>query len=221
MPPLNLVGDFGGGGMLLAFGVACALLEAQRSGRGQVVDAAMVDGAALLAAMFCGLLAAGQWSEERGVNILDTGAPWYDVYETQRRQVRLDRRDRGPVLSPSCSRGWSSTRPAAAARPRALAGRCASASPTTFKREDARRVVPGLRGLGRLLRAGAVAGRRRGAHPHNRARSSLHRAWRTCSSRRRRRASRAPPGAVRRRAARARPGRRGRRSPTGASTQPR
>ncbi len=62
VPPLNLVGDFGGGGMLLAFGVACALLEAARSGRGQVVDAAMVEGASLLAAMFHGFLAAGQWS---------------------------------------------------------------------------------------------------------------------------------------------------------------
>jgi len=82
VPPLNLVGDFGGGGMLLGFGVACALLEAGRSGRGQVVDAAMVDGAALLASMFHGFLKAGQWSEERGTNILDTGAPWYDVYET-------------------------------------------------------------------------------------------------------------------------------------------
>ncbi len=83
VPPLNLVGDFGGGGMLLAFGVACALLEAGRSGRGQVLDAAMVDGAALLAAMFHGFLKADRWSEERGVNMLDTGAPWYDVYETK------------------------------------------------------------------------------------------------------------------------------------------
>src|SRR5689334_11671515 len=83
VPPLNLVGDFGGGGMLLAFGVVSALLEAQHSGRGQVIDAAMVDGAALLAATFSGFLAGGQWSEERGVNILDTGAPWYDVYETK------------------------------------------------------------------------------------------------------------------------------------------
>src|SRR5437763_13247909 len=82
VPPLNLIGDFGGGGMLLAFGVTCALLEARRSGRGQVIDAAMVDGAALLAAMFSGFIAGGQWSEERGANILDTGAPWYDVYET-------------------------------------------------------------------------------------------------------------------------------------------
>jgi alpha-methylacyl-CoA racemase len=83
VPPLNLVGDFGGGGMLLAFGVACALLEAARSGRGQVVDAAMVEGASLLGAMFAGFLKAGSWSEARGENILDTGAPWYNVYETK------------------------------------------------------------------------------------------------------------------------------------------
>jgi len=83
VPPLNLVGDFGGGGMLLALGIACALLETARSGKGQVVDAAMVEGASLLAAMFSGFLAAQSWSEERGVNILDTGAPWYDVYETK------------------------------------------------------------------------------------------------------------------------------------------
>ena len=83
VPPLNLIGDFGGGGMLLAFGIACGLLEAQRSGKGQVVDAAMVDGASLLAAMFSGMLAAKRWSETRGENVLDTGAPWYDVYETR------------------------------------------------------------------------------------------------------------------------------------------
>jgi len=83
VPPLNLVGDFGGGGMLLGFGVACALLEAARSGRGQVVDAAMVEGASLLAAMFAGFLKTKSWSEVRGVNILDTGAPWYNVYETR------------------------------------------------------------------------------------------------------------------------------------------
>jgi alpha-methylacyl-CoA racemase len=83
VPPLNLVGDFGGGGMLLALGIACALLEAGRSGKGQVVDAAMVEGASLLAAMFHGFLTVNQWSETRGANILDTGAPWYDVYETR------------------------------------------------------------------------------------------------------------------------------------------
>ena len=83
VPPLNLVGDFGGGGMLLAFGIACAVIEARQSGHGQVVDAAMVDGASLLATMFSGMLAAGSWSETRGTNVLDSGAPWYDTYRTQ------------------------------------------------------------------------------------------------------------------------------------------
>jgi len=83
VPPLNLVGDFGGGGMLLAFGIACGLVEAKRSGKGQVVDAAMVDGASTLAAMFSGMMAAERWSEVRGENILDTGSPWYDTYETK------------------------------------------------------------------------------------------------------------------------------------------
>jgi alpha-methylacyl-CoA racemase len=69
--------------MLLGFGVACALLEAQRSGKGQVIDAAMVEGASLLAAMFAGFLHSKQFSEARGDNILDTGAPWYNVYETK------------------------------------------------------------------------------------------------------------------------------------------
>jgi alpha-methylacyl-CoA racemase len=83
VPPLNLVGDFGGGGMFLAFGVVCALLEAQRSGKGQVVDAAMVDGSATLMALMFGLYAQGTWKDERGVNVLDTGAPWYDTYQTK------------------------------------------------------------------------------------------------------------------------------------------
>ena len=81
LPPLNLVGDFGGGGMLLAFGVACGIVEAQRSGRGQVVDAAMVDGAASLMAMFHSMRALGVWNDERGTNLLDTGSHFYDVYE--------------------------------------------------------------------------------------------------------------------------------------------
>jgi alpha-methylacyl-CoA racemase len=79
--PLNLVGDFGGGGMLLAFGIACALVEAKTSGEGQVVDAAMVDGSALLMTFIHGLKAMGLWSTERGTNLLDSGAPFYDVYE--------------------------------------------------------------------------------------------------------------------------------------------
>jgi alpha-methylacyl-CoA racemase len=82
VPPLNLVGDFGGGGMLLAFGVVAALFEAHRSGNGQVVDAAMVDGAASLTTMLHGMWLAGAWEPARGVNLLDTGAPFYEVYET-------------------------------------------------------------------------------------------------------------------------------------------
>jgi alpha-methylacyl-CoA racemase len=78
--PLNLVGDFGGGGMLLAFGVLAAVFEAQRSGRGQVVDAAMVDGAALLMAMTYALKAQGRWNNARGDNLLDGGAPFYTTY---------------------------------------------------------------------------------------------------------------------------------------------
>ncbi|HVC14730.1 MAG TPA: CaiB/BaiF CoA-transferase family protein [Acidimicrobiales bacterium] len=81
VPPLNLVGDFGGGGMLLAFGVVTALLETQRSGTGQVVDAAMVDGAASLTTMLHGMWLSGTWQPARGVNLLDTGAPFYEVYE--------------------------------------------------------------------------------------------------------------------------------------------
>jgi alpha-methylacyl-CoA racemase len=82
VPPLNLVGDFGGGGMLLAYGVVCGLLSAQRTGEGQVVDAAMVDGAAVLMTMFHAFRAMGIWADERGTNLLDTGAHFYDVYET-------------------------------------------------------------------------------------------------------------------------------------------
>ena len=81
VPPLNLVGDFGGGGMFLALGVLAALLEARTSNQGQVVDAAMVDGAAVLTTMFHAFRHIGMWSEERGTNLLDTGAHFYDVYQ--------------------------------------------------------------------------------------------------------------------------------------------
>jgi alpha-methylacyl-CoA racemase len=80
--PVNLLGDFGGGGMLLALGVLAALIERARSGLGQVVDAAMVDGSALLTSFLYGLRAAGVWQDARGVNLLDGGAPFYDTYET-------------------------------------------------------------------------------------------------------------------------------------------
>ncbi len=80
--PLNLLGDYGGGGMLLAFGVVCGLLEARASGSGQVIDAAMVDGAALLTTVFHGLRAGGLWQDQPGTNVLDSGAHFYEVYET-------------------------------------------------------------------------------------------------------------------------------------------
>ena len=82
VPPLNLIGDFGGGGMLLVIGVLAALLERERSGVGQVIDVAMVDGSALLASFLYGLLAAGGWQAGRGMNVLDSGAPFYDTYTT-------------------------------------------------------------------------------------------------------------------------------------------
>jgi len=81
-PPLNLVADFGGGGMLLTVGILAALFEAKRSGRGQVVDAAMVDGAATLGAMIFGMIGSGAWRAEREANVVDGGAPFYGVYET-------------------------------------------------------------------------------------------------------------------------------------------
>jgi alpha-methylacyl-CoA racemase len=80
--PLNLLGDYAGGGMMLAFGIVCAMLEAKGSGRGQVVDAAMVDGASLLMTLFHGRRLMGMWSDERGTNYVDSGAPFYNVYET-------------------------------------------------------------------------------------------------------------------------------------------
>ena len=114
--PVNLLGDFGGGGMLLAFGVVCGLLEASRSGQGQVIDAAMVDGAALLAAMIHGFRAVGIWGE-RGTNLLDTGAWWYEVYETADGGHVCVRVGRAAVLRRSAAdhrargrRGWAAGR---------------------------------------------------------------------------------------------------------------
>ncbi len=81
-PPINLVGDFAGGGMFMALGIVCGVLEARTSGKGQVLDVAMVDGTATLMSMIWGIKAMGAWSEDQGVNVLDTGAPFYDTYET-------------------------------------------------------------------------------------------------------------------------------------------
>jgi alpha-methylacyl-CoA racemase len=81
-PPLNLIGDYGGGGMFLAFGIVCGILEARTSGQGQVIDVAMIDGAAYLMGTIWGMRGVGAFGEQRGTNLLDTGAPFYDVYET-------------------------------------------------------------------------------------------------------------------------------------------
>src|ERR1700729_3198812 len=81
VPPLNLVGDFGGGSMFLLLGILSALFERQTSGKGQVVDAAMIDGSSVLVQMMWGMRALGLWTDERGTNMLDTGAPYYDPYE--------------------------------------------------------------------------------------------------------------------------------------------
>src|ERR1700732_398536 len=81
VPPLNLIGGYGGGAMYLAFGIACALVKRHASGKGQVIDAAMCDGAASLMSIFYGRMAAGLWQGARGVNTLAGGAPWYGVYE--------------------------------------------------------------------------------------------------------------------------------------------
>ncbi|MCX2934256.1 CaiB/BaiF CoA-transferase family protein [Mycobacterium sp. CVI_P3] len=82
VPPVNLVGDFGGGSLFLVMGVLAALWEVQRSGLGQVVDAAIVDGTSSLLTLLHGLRASGSWSDDRGTNLIDTGVPWYDTYQT-------------------------------------------------------------------------------------------------------------------------------------------
>ena len=82
MPPLNVLGDYAGGGLMLAFGVACAVVEASKSGRGQVIDAAMIDGVSLFGTLYHALRAMGQWNEAPGTKVYDTGAPYYDVYRT-------------------------------------------------------------------------------------------------------------------------------------------
>lgn len=129
--PLNLIGDFGGGGMLLALGVLAAIIEAKTSGKGQVVDAAMAEGAATLLGPFFGLLAAGVHSLERGDNILDGGAPFYDVYECKGggyislgpvegkfQRVMLERLGLDPAAFPKMSdrANWDAARAMIAAR---------------------------------------------------------------------------------------------------------
>ena len=169
VPPLNLVGDFGGGGMLLAFGIVSAVLEARSSGRGQVVDAAMVDGSALLLTMVYEARNLGLWTLERGTNLLDGGAPFYDVYATS---------DGGamavgclePAFYAELLRVLELDRPELRDHtdPDSLAGHPGGAD-GGVREPDPRRVGGGVRRLGRVRRArprprrGALAPPRPGA----------------------------------------------------------
>ena len=182
VPPLNLVADFGGGGMLLALGVLAALLDRERSGLGQVIDAAMVDGSALLTSFLYGLRAAGAWQDERGTNLLDGGAPFYDTYQTaDGRYVAVGALEpkfyaallaglglagtveAGPDGAASDEAGPGGTgpggirsRPARAVRPDRLAG-AAGAVRRGIPRPYPGRVGRGVRRHRRLRRAGARA----------------------------------------------------------------
>lgn len=125
VPPLNLVGDFGGGSMYMLFGVLCALWERERSGQGQVVDAAILDGAISLSSFLFGAFARNTWSDRRGTNLLDGGRPWYDCYETSDGEhvsvgpiepkfyahlVDLLGLDRGTLPAQNDPEGWDSLR---------------------------------------------------------------------------------------------------------------
>ena len=192
VPPLNLVGDFGGGGMFLAFGMACGLLNAQRSGEGQVVDAAMVDGAATLMTMFHAMTAMGVWSEGRGTNLLDTGAHFYDVYETADGKYvsigSIEPQFYAELIRLTGLEGeelpWQHDRTPVAGAEGAAGG--------DLQDQDPRRVVRDHGAHRRVLRAGAVAGRGARSTPTtwSAARSSSSTA--SCS-RRRRPASRRRP----------------------------
>ncbi len=104
--PINYLGDYAGGGMMLAFGMVSALLAVQRGGEGQVIDAAMSDGAALIGALTYGLRAAGLWRDEREANLLDGGEPFYGIYRCLDGKFISYRRDRTAVSGAACSRDW-------------------------------------------------------------------------------------------------------------------
>jgi alpha-methylacyl-CoA racemase len=169
-PPLNMVGDFGGGALYLALGVVAALLETQKSGRGQVVDAAMIDGAASLMTMIYGLHGAGKMSDRRGENFLDTGAHYYEVYETcdgkyiavgsieakfYRELIRLSGLDGGELPDQNDERGWPAMKERLAAIFR------------TKTRDEWCRIMEGSE----VCFAPVLSMAEAPAHPHNRHRS--------------------------------------------------
>ena len=170
-PPINLVGDFGGGGMLLAFGVVCAVLEARASGQGQVVDAAMVDGAAILMSMIWGVRAIGVWDERLGMNMPRHRCALLRHLRDRRRQVHRARLARAAVLrrvpGPHRPRRRKSSR---AQIDREGADVLRDAVHRAVPDEDARRVVRSPRRHRRVLRAGAADERGRAASAHQGAR---------------------------------------------------
>ena len=161
MPPLNLVGDFGGGALYLALGVVAGLLETQKSGKGQVVDAAMVDGAASLMTAIYGMHGSGLWTDNRGDNILDTGAHYYDVYETKDGKYvsigSIEAKFYDELLR---AVGTEGRRTAAPERSR-LVARDEGAAEDDLQDQDARRMVQDHGGQRRVLRAGAEHGPKR------------------------------------------------------------
>ncbi len=176
-PPLNMVGDYGGGGMFLAFGVVCAILEARASGQGQVVDAAMVDGAAYLMGPIWGLRGMGGFAEERGTNLLDTGSPFYDVYETADGEwVSIGSIEPQFYRAAARAHRHRARRPPAPDGPQSAGRCCASGSPTCIKAKTRAEWVDDARRHRRVLRAGAADERGEaapapgGARDHRRAR---------------------------------------------------
>ena len=178
VPPLNLVGDFGGGALYLALGVVAGILETQKSGKGQVVDAAMVDGAASLMTAIYGIHGSGRWTDNRGDNILDTGAHYYDVYETKDGkyisigsiETQVLRRVAGAVRT-------EERRTRAPERSRRVA-RDEAEGRGDLQDQDPRRMVQDHGGQRRLLRAGAEHDRSAEASAQSPSRNLHRRRWR-------------------------------------------
>ena len=172
LPPVNMIGDFGGGGAFLALGIVAAMWEAKRSGVGQVIDAAMVDGSAVLTTMMHGLMAQGRWRDEAGVNFADTGSPFYEVYECADGRFVGVGAIEGPFYGELLER--SRPLPRRAARP---AGRGELAGPEGALR--GRVPHPHPRRVGRALRrtdacvAPVLSLTEAPAHPHNVARGTF------------------------------------------------
>ncbi len=171
MVPINYLGDYAGGGMMLAFGMVAALLAVQRGGKGQVIDAAMSDGAALVGALTYGMRAAGHWRDEREANLLDGGEPTYGIYRCLRRQIsRRSARSSRSSATP-CSRGWPLRRAPAMRRLR----RSSRPAPAT----NGPRISPGTDAcVAPVLDLGEAP-----VHPHNIARRSLPRPGRRLPAR--------------------------------------